>query len=127
MTYRQVPPPLLPPLPPLPPPPPPEPPPPPPVSPPPPPPPPPPPLSLPPLPLPLPPPPAPLPPPLPRPPLPLLLRCFVIVEVAPTSSGTDTSAAAVEAKEEEWGEGEHPSKKGERGVPRAAPTATALV
>ncbi|CAI7791969.1 unnamed protein product [Closterium sp. NIES-53] len=38
------------------------------------------------------------------------------------SSGTETSAAAAEAKEEERGEGEHPSKKGERGVPRAAPT-----
>ncbi|CAI7877359.1 unnamed protein product [Closterium sp. NIES-53] len=86
----QVPPPQMPPLPPLPPPPPPEP-----LLPPTVPPPPPPPL-LPPPPLPLPPPPPPLPPPPPRPPLPLLLRRFALVEAAPTSSGTETSAAAAE-------------------------------
>ncbi|CAI7764025.1 unnamed protein product [Closterium sp. NIES-54] len=35
----------------------------------------------------------------------LLLRRFALVEVAPTSSGTETPAAAAEAKEGERGEG----------------------
>ncbi|CAI7927957.1 unnamed protein product [Closterium sp. NIES-54] len=60
-------------------------------------PPPPPPSLLPPPALPLPPPPPPLPPPSPRLPLPLLLRRFALAEAAPTSSGTETSAAAAEA------------------------------
>ncbi|CAI7913623.1 unnamed protein product [Closterium sp. NIES-54] len=62
-------------------------------------------------------------PPSPFPPLPLLLlRLPPGVDAALTSSAPRRSTAAAVATEGRRGEGVHPSKKGERGVPREAAT-----